>query len=160
MVIVTPKRHILGSFRVFWAFMRSNRSTGLARRRSREKKEKKSHKEHIWPYFTRPCRRNRLFDLEQIWLFGRAPVPYHTCQFLPRSIKNCCVALHESLPSFRFSALHRLSPLTQLGPAGPLVIISTMHTINTHTTSHFRLEASRKLLRCCGVDADFFRGIQ
>jgi len=103
---------------------------------------------------------NRLFDLEQIWLFGRAPVPYHTCQFLPRSIKNCCVALHESLPSFRFSALHRLSPLTQLGPAGPLVIISTMHTINTHTTSHFRLEASRKLLRCCGVDADFFRGIQ
>ena len=34
------------------------------------------------------------------------------------------MALHESLLSFRFSALHRLSPLTQLGPAGPLVIIA------------------------------------
>jgi len=27
------------------------------------------------------------------------------------------VALHENLPSFWFSALHRLSPLTQLDPA-------------------------------------------
>ena len=32
------------------------------------------------------------------------------------------VVIHESLICFRNSALHRLSPLTQLGPAGPLVI--------------------------------------
>ena len=37
-------------------------------------------------------------------------------------LRTGCVVLHESLLSFRFSALHRLSPLTQLGPAGPLVI--------------------------------------
>ena len=37
-------------------------------------------------------------------------------------LKTVGVALHESLLRFWFSALHRLSPLTQLGPAGPLVI--------------------------------------
>ena len=37
-------------------------------------------------------------------------------------LKTFGVALHESLLCFWFSALHRLSPLTQLGPAGPLVM--------------------------------------
>src|SRR5208282_1015495 len=45
MVIVTPKRHICRSFRVFREFMRQNRSMGLAWPRSREKKKKKKKQE-------------------------------------------------------------------------------------------------------------------
>ena len=57
--------------------------------------------------------------------FGRmvAPLDLITlANFKLGRLRTGCVALHESLLSFRFSALHRLSPLTQLGPAGPLVI--------------------------------------
>ena len=44
MVIVTPKRHICRSFRVFWVFLRQNRSMGLAWPRSREKEKEKKKK--------------------------------------------------------------------------------------------------------------------
>src|SRR5208282_1956021 len=57
--------------------------------------------------------------------FGRVVVPLDLitpANFKLGRLRTGCVARHESLLSFRFSALHRLSPLTQLGPAGPLVI--------------------------------------
>ena len=44
-------------------------------------------------------------------------------------LRTGCVALLEILLYFWFSALHRLSPLTQLGPAGPLVVKDTNDTI-------------------------------
>ena len=43
--------------------------------------------------------------------------------------------LHENLLSFRFSALHRLSPLTQLGPAGPLVMPAKSSPVDEIPTS-------------------------
>ena len=57
--------------------------------------------------------------------FGRVVGPLDLitpANFKLGRLRTGCVALHEILLSFRFSALHRLSPLTQLGPAGPLVI--------------------------------------
>ena len=57
--------------------------------------------------------------------FGRMVAPWDLitlANFKFGRLRTGCVALHESLLSFRFSALHRLSPLTQLGPARPLVI--------------------------------------
>ena len=87
----------------------------------KKRKEKKSHKEHIWPNFTMPWGRHRLFDREQS-LVG--PLDFIIpANFNLDRLRTGCVALHESLLSFRFSALHRLSPLTQLGPAGPLVML-------------------------------------
>src|SRR5208282_4225065 len=60
--------------------------------------------------------------------FGRLVGPFDLitlATFKLDRLRTCCVALHESLLSVRFSALHRLSPLTQLGPAGPLVMITS-----------------------------------
>src|SRR5208282_1242613 len=103
---------------------------GLAWPRSREikKKKKKSHKEHISPKFTKPWWRHRLFHRHQIWHIGRAFDLITLVNFKLDRLRTGCVAQHEILLSFRFSALHRLSPLTQLFPAGPLVM-SFLHSL-------------------------------
>src|SRR5208282_5382909 len=97
----------------------------LAWPRSRKKK-KKSHKEHICQNSTS---HGGATGYSIGTKFGRlvGPVDLITrANFKLDRLRTGCVELHEILPSFRFSALHRLSPLTQLGPAGPLVIMITI----------------------------------
>ena len=103
---------------------------GLARPRSPEKKEKKSHFQHA--VGTPPIIRSGTN-------FGRLVGPADLItpvNFNLDRLRTGCVALHESFQSFRFSALHRLSPLTQLGLAGPLVIICA-------ATEHKRVNRSK-----------------
>ena len=102
---------------------------GLARPRSREKKKKeKSHTRSILCQIL--PRRGGATGYSIGNKFGRlvGPADFITpVNFNLDRLRTGCVALHESFQSFRFSALHRLSPLTQLGPAGPLVIKSLVY---------------------------------
>ena len=62
---ITPKRHILARFRVFWAIARQNPSRGLFSTLVREKKiNKRSHKKL---YFTPLPRSSPWTDFYQIW---------------------------------------------------------------------------------------------
>ena len=122
---------------------------GLARRRSREKeKKKKCHTRsifsQIWP------RRGGASGYSNSTKFSsliwRRDLITHSNFKLDR-LRTGCVALHEILLSFRFSALHRLSPLTQLGPAGPLVIVTKMKQV-TPWPWHFGQLTSLQLCVC------------
>src|SRR5208282_4291424 len=107
--------------------MRQNRSMGLARPRSREiKKKKKSHTTSIFCQIS--PRHGGATGYSNGTKFGSLIWPHDLIthgDFNLGRLRTGCVVLHESLLSFRFSALHQLSPLTQLGPAGPLVIRKT-----------------------------------
>src|SRR5208282_3949931 len=128
MVIVTPKRHICRSFRVFLSVYASKsvHGFGLAafpRKKKEKKNKKKSHTRSIF------CQNSTSHGGATGYSigtkFGRLVEPFDLithANFQLDRLRIGCVELHESLPSFRFSALHRLSPLTQLGPAGPLVM--------------------------------------
>ena len=92
----------------------------------KKKQEKKSHKEHILPEFNKPWGATGYSIGTK---FGRFVGPFDLithANFKLDRLRTGCVELHESLPSFRFSALHRLSPLTQLGTAGPLVTVNSI----------------------------------
>ena len=107
------------------------------KKKDKRKKEKKSHKEHILPKFNKP---GGATGYSIGTKFGRLVGPFDLithANFKLDRLRTSCVELHESLPSFRFSALHRLSPLTQLGPAGPLVIF------------YFIFSRSRRLTKTC-----------
>ena len=130
--------------------MRQNRSMGLAWPRSREKKRKekkksrnqeKKKKSHTRSIFCQNSTSHGGATGYSIGTkFGRLVGPFDLithANFKLDRLRTGCVELHESLPSFRFSALHRLSPLTQLGPAGPLVIHTYIHKM--HMSLYFTL---------------------
>jgi len=88
-----------------------------------KKKEKKSHTRSIFGHIL--PRRGGATGYPIGIKFGGLVGPLHLitpAHFNLGRLRIGSVVLHESLLCFRFSALHRLSPLTQLGPAGPLVI--------------------------------------
>ena len=140
-----PKRHICRSCRVLWVFMRQNRSMGLAWPRSREKKEKKK-KSHTRSIFCQNSTSHGGATGYSIGTkFGRLVGPFDLithANFKLDRLRTGCVELHEILPSFRFSALHRLSPLSQLGPAGPLVITHANFKLDRLRTGCVKLHES------------------
>src|SRR5208282_2830753 len=137
--------------------MRQNRSMGLAWPRSREKKKKK--KSHTRSIFCQNSTSHGGATGYSIWTkFGRLVGPFDLitdANFKLDRLRTDCVALHESLLSFRFSALHRLSPLTQLGPAGPLVIQFWLQSDKrpTRHCAHFRLTSFRRQRRKLTLNA-------
>ena len=87
------------------------------------KKRKKSHTRSIFGHIS--PRRGGAAGNPIGTKFGTLVGPLHLitpANFYRSRVRTGSVAPHESLLCFRFSALHRLSPLTQLGPAGQLVI--------------------------------------
>src|SRR5208282_243636 len=101
---------------------------GLAWPRSREKKRKqeKKKKSHTRSIFRQISPSHGGATGDSIGTkFGRVVGPLDLitpANFKLGRLRTGCVALHESLLYFRFSAPYRLSPLTQFGPTGPLVI--------------------------------------
>ena len=91
-----------------------------------KKKEKKSHTRSIFGQIS--PRRGGATGYSNSTKVGSLIWPRdlitHANFYLGR-LRTSSMALHENLLCFRFSALHRLSPLTQLGPAGPLVIFTS-----------------------------------
>ena len=88
-----------------------------------KKKEKKSHTRSIFGHIS--PRRGGATGYSIVIKFGVLVGPLHLitpANFNLGRLRIGSVKLHESLLCFRFSALHRLSPLTQLGPAVLLVM--------------------------------------
>ena len=89
LIFVTPKRHILGRSRVWWAIVRQNPFSGLTCRLVCEKKGIYIYKKVTKPlYFTHLPRRPPRADLHQILHSWSPTGRNHVCHFCWQSVKG------------------------------------------------------------------------
>ena len=110
LIFVTPKRHILAWFRVFWVITRQNRSKGLTCGLFPEKRYMYVCKNNLMLYFTHLPRSSPLKDLHQNWYIAGPLGHNELWQFFWQSVKGFGFCRG---PKFAISHWLSRSPLTQ-----------------------------------------------
>ena len=112
LIFVTPKRHILAWFRVFWVITRQNRSKGLTCGLFPEKKGIRTYvcKNNSTLYFTHLPRSPPSKDLHQNWYSGSSRGRNQLWQFFWQSVQGFGFCRG---PKFAISHWLSRSPLTQ-----------------------------------------------